>query len=117
MVSNIFTKGEITITVDKEKVAVKMSGDFSDRNPSKAWYDEIIKLSDKVESIVLDLKNCTFMNSSTISQIISLFRVLFERECKMKVIYNKSQKAHSITFETIKISMKSQNSELEIEVI
>ena len=107
----------IEIMEDKDSLIAKWTGKSTDREPGKfitpILMDAIKEGSDKSLRVVMDFRELSYMNSSTITPLIKILERAKRGNTQISVLYNKALHWQSLSFSALEIFM-TQDQRVEI---
>ncbi len=98
---NDLEAGELTIKVEEgPKTLIEWIGISNERDPAKALnpYVDYLLASITNEEVIVDFQKLEYMNSSTVSPIVRLIKLLDKKGIQTLVRYNKSLKWQQTNF-------------------
>ncbi len=98
---------QIEITEDNKSLIAKWTGKSTDREPGKfitpILMDTIKEASDKNLRVVMDFRELSYMNSSTITPLIKILERAKRGDTQISVLYNKDLHWQSLSFSALEI--------------
>lgn len=108
----------IAIKEDDTSILVNWTGKSTDREPGKfitpILVDAIKESSEKNKRVIIDFRELSYMNSSTITPIIKILERAKRGSTSIKVYYNKSLHWQDLSFTALEIFItKDQRVEIK----
>lgn len=104
-----FSNGLLTITIkeDDSSIMVNWTGKSTDREPSKfitpILVDAIKESSEKNKRVIIDFRELSYMNSSTLTPLIKILERAKRGSTPITVYYNKLLHWQSLSFSALEI--------------
>lgn len=102
---------EINSSISNGKASIIWLGKSQDRDPGHVlnpYFEEIIKELNGTE-VLIDFSKLEYMNSSTVTAIINLIRMLEESKISTKLQYDKNLKWQTASFKALETITESMN--------
>jgi hypothetical protein len=98
---------KIEIKEDEKSLIAKWTGKSTDREPGKfitpILMDTIKEASDKKLRVVMDFRELSYMNSSTITPLIKILERAKRGDTHISVLYNKALHWQNLSFSALEI--------------
>lgn len=106
--------GDLVIEVDQRDpavIALDWKGKSNDRYPRKSlapFFESVFKeAEEKKATIEMRFEALDYLNSATISALVGLIRQLREKEIKLVISFDASQKWQKLCFDALRVFEKS----------
>jgi anti-anti-sigma regulatory factor len=107
--TDLFVKNSLKLEIaeDAASIRIKLFGRSIDREPGNfitpIITDSLKKTIDKSKSLVIDFRELTYMNSSTITPFIKLLDRAQRGNINLTILYNGLKKWQDLNFSALKI--------------